>query len=67
MKPPLASLLVLITLAVQAEYFGNLSANEFDQNSIAIPFGARSPYDPNSVTNEYGRLKDIDRLTDLKG
>ena len=48
-----ASLLILITLAVQAEYCGNLSANEFDQNSIANPFGAGNPFSPNSVTNEF--------------
>jgi hypothetical protein len=49
-----ALLLVLLPLTVHAEYLGNLSANEFDPNSIANPYGAGNPYSPNSVTNEYG-------------
>ncbi|MBK5280527.1 MAG: hypothetical protein JJE16_00405 [Nitrospiraceae bacterium] len=53
MKLLLVSLLVLIPLAVHAEYRGNLSANEFDPNSIADPFGAENPDDPNSITNEF--------------
>ena len=47
MKLLLASLLVLIPLTVHAEYLGNLSANEFDQNSIANPFGTGNPFVPN--------------------
>ncbi len=39
MKLLLASLLVFVPLTIQAEYLGNLSANEFDQNSIANPLG----------------------------
>jgi hypothetical protein len=54
MKLLLASLLVLIPFTVQAEYLGDLSANELDPNSIANPFGAGSPFSPNSVTNEFG-------------
>jgi hypothetical protein len=54
MKLLLASLLVFLPLTVQAEYLGNLSANESDPNSIANPYGAGSPYSPNSVTNEFG-------------
>ena len=54
MKLLLASLLVLIPFTVHAEYLGNLSANEFDAKSIAIPFGAGSPYSSNSVTNRFG-------------
>jgi hypothetical protein len=53
MKLLLASLLVLIPITVHAEYLGNLSANEFDQNSITDPFGAENPDDPNSITNEF--------------
>jgi hypothetical protein len=49
----LACLLLLIPLTVHAEYLGNLSANEFDPNSIANPFGAENPDDPNSITNEF--------------
>ena len=54
MKLLLASLLVFIPLTVHAEYLGNLSANEYDPNSIANPYGAGSPYSSNSVTNEFG-------------
>ncbi len=41
-------------LNAYAEYLGNLSANEFDPNSIANEFGAGSPYSSNSITNEFG-------------
>ena len=56
MKLLLASLLVLTPFTVHAEYLGNLSANEFDQNSIANPFGAGNPFSSNSVTNEFVRF-----------
>jgi len=39
MKLLLAGFFILIPLTAQAEYRGNLSANEYDQNSIANPFG----------------------------
>lgn len=45
--------LLFFPLAAHAEYLGNLSANEFDQNSITDPFGAENPDDPNSITNEF--------------
>ena len=54
MKLLLSSLFLVIPLTVHAEDLGNLSANEFDPNSIANPFGAGSPYSSNSVTNEFG-------------
>jgi len=54
MKLLLSTLLVFVPLTVQAEYLGNLSANEFDPDSIANPFGAGNPFSPNSVTNEFG-------------
>ena len=54
MKLLLATLLLLIPQAAQAEYLGNLSANEFDPNSVANPFDAGNPFSPNSVTNEFG-------------
>jgi len=54
MKLLLASLLVLIPFTVHADYLGNLSANEFDLNSIANEHGAGSPFSLNSVTNEFG-------------
>lgn len=44
MKLLLASLLVLIPFTVHADHLGNLSANEFDPNSTASPYGAGSPY-----------------------
>jgi hypothetical protein len=50
----LASLLILIPFTAQAEYLGNLSANEYDPNSTANTFGAGSPYSSNSVTNAFG-------------
>jgi|SRR5882672_8906917 len=56
MKLLLTSLLVLIPCTVHAEYLGNLSANEFDPNSITNPFGAGNPFSSNSVTNEFGRF-----------
>lgn len=54
MKLLLAVLLSLIPLTVQAEDLGDLSANEFDPNSVANPFGAGSPFSPTSVTNQVG-------------
>ena len=45
--------LLLFPLTASAEYLGNLSASEFDPNSIANPYGAGSPYSSNSVTNEF--------------
>jgi len=50
----LTVLFVLIPFTVHAEYLGNLSANEFDPNSTANPFGAGNSFSPNSVTNEFG-------------
>lgn len=44
MKLLVASLLVLIPFTVHADHLGNLSANEFDPNSTASPYGADSPY-----------------------
>jgi hypothetical protein len=54
MKLLLSTLLVFAPLTLQAEYLGNLSANEFDPVSIANPFGAGNPFSPNRVTNEFG-------------
>jgi len=55
MKLLLASLFLLIPLTVHAEDLGNLSANAFDPNSSANPYGAGNPFLPNSITNEVGR------------
>lgn len=55
MKLLLASLFLLIPLTVHAEDLGNLSANAFDPNSSANPYGAGNPFLPNSITNEFGR------------
>lgn len=46
--------LLFFPLTAHAEYLGNLSANEFDPNSIANQYGAGNPFSPNSVTNEFG-------------
>jgi hypothetical protein len=51
---PPRSLLLLLPINLHAEYLWNLSSNEFDPNSTANPYGAGSPYSPNSVTNEFG-------------
>ena len=57
MQVLLLALLLLFPLTVHTEYLGNLSANEFDPNSIANPFGTGSPFSLNSVTNEFGRSR----------
>ena len=57
MKLLLASLLLFLPLTVHAEYLGNLSANEFDPNSVANPFAAGSPFSLHSDTNEFGRYR----------
>ena len=54
MQVLLLALLLLLPLTVQAEYLGNLSANEFDANSTANSYGAGNPFAPNSITNEFG-------------
>ena len=53
MKLLFASLLVLLPVTVHAEYLGNLSANEFDPNSVANPYGAGSPFKPDSINNQF--------------
>ena len=53
--PILLLLLLLFPLSASAEYLGELSANPFDSDSTANPFGAGNPYSPNSPTNPYGR------------
>lgn len=51
------SLLILILLwtpcTLQAEDLGNLSANRFDYDSIANPFGKGSRYAPNGINNPF--------------
>jgi len=49
-----AALLHSAGVAVAQEYLGNLSANPFDPNSIANPFGKGSAFDPNSINNPFG-------------
>lgn len=56
MKLLLVTTFILLPLSGNAEYLGNLSTNEFAQDSIANPFGAGSPFSPNSVTNEFSRF-----------
>ena len=57
MRLLLASFLPFLPLTVQAEYLGNLSANEFDPNSVANPFATANPFSSNSDTNEFGRYR----------
>jgi len=47
-------LALLVPVAAQAEYLGDLSANPFAPNSSANPFGAGSPFAPNSPANSFG-------------
>lgn len=38
------------------KYLGNLSANQYDPNSVSNPYGQYgSPYSPDSINNPYGR------------
>lgn len=46
--------LLLVPRGVEAEYLGNLSADPFDPDSTANPFGAGNPFDPDSVNNPFG-------------
>ena len=52
----LAILLVLIPFTVRAEYPGNLSANEFDSNSIAVALGGENPLDNEFELGPYSNL-----------
>ena len=54
MKVLLTVLFVLIPFTTHAEYLGDLSANEYDPNSIANQYGAGNPYSSNSITNQFG-------------
>jgi hypothetical protein len=47
-------LLFARSIAAYAESLGDLSANPFNPNSLANPFGAGSPYAFKSPTNPYG-------------
>ncbi|MEK6804645.1 MAG: hypothetical protein AABZ34_18585 [Nitrospirota bacterium] len=55
MRVILLLFLLFLPLTVQAEYLGNLSANEFDTNSTANSNGTGNPFAPNSINNEFGR------------
>ena len=50
----LVSLSVVGLALAQDDDLGNLSANPFDPNSTANPYGAGNPYSPNSINNPYG-------------
>lgn len=54
MRILLAVLLSLIPLSVQAEYLGDLSANELNPDSIFNDIGAYSPLSPTSPRNPIG-------------
>ncbi len=38
-----------------AKYLGNWSSNEYALDSINNPYGAGNPYNPDSITNEFGK------------
>ena len=50
----LATFFFLVSETAHAENLGNLSANEYDPNSTANPYGAGNPFSPNSLTNKFG-------------
>ncbi len=54
MQTLLLALLLLLPLTVQAEYFGDLSANELNPNSIFNDIGAYGPLSPASPRNSIG-------------
>ena len=49
----LLCLVLLVPFTVHAEDLGELSANPYNPNSTANPFGAGNPFNPNSVTNPF--------------
>lgn len=46
-------LLLLVPLSTSAKDLGELSANPYQQNSMANPFGAGSPFAPNGINNPF--------------
>jgi hypothetical protein len=46
-------LLLMSPLTLQAEDLGNLSANRFDSDSTANPFGKGSPFAANGINNPF--------------
>jgi hypothetical protein len=54
--PLFVALGLFVSLPAQAQYLGNLSANPYDPNSVSNPYGRYgSPYSPDSINNPYGR------------
>lgn len=51
--PLLLFLLLLAPLSSSAKDLGELSANAYQQNSTANPFGAGSPFAPNGINNTF--------------
>ncbi len=47
-------LLLLLDCAAAQQYLGKYSANPYDPNSTANPYGAGNPYRPDSPNNPYG-------------
>jgi hypothetical protein len=42
--------------APDGTYLGNLSTNQYDPNSVSNPYGRYgSPYSPDSINNPYGK------------
>ena len=43
-------------VAPDGKYLGNLNANSYDPNSVSNPYGRYgSPYSPDSINNPYGQ------------
>jgi len=51
----LSILLLSVNVPAKAQYLGNYSANEYAPNSTSNPYGAGSPYAPDSINNNFGR------------
>jgi len=46
---------LFIASAFAQTYLGDLNSNKYDTNSLSNPYGAGSPYKPNSPNNSYGK------------
>jgi hypothetical protein len=53
---PVAASAQAYIVAPNGQYLGNLSANQYDPNSVSNPYGQYgSQYGANSINNPYGR------------
>lgn len=55
--PLLFFLLLLVPLSASAKDLGELSANPYQNNATANPYGTGSPFAPNGIKNPYGAGK----------